>query len=84
MLLEGVRSAELGDELGQRGPDGVERRLPSLTGRDFRFFSGELLLIGVDDLTEVLRQIAAQPPLELGALLCVERLDRLVPRFALC
>ncbi len=34
-------------------------------------------------LIEVLRQIAAQPSLEFGAGLRIERLDRLVPLFAL-
>ena len=72
-----------GDELGHGGPDHVERRLARLAGRDLRLFIGKLLLVGVDDLIEILRQIAAQPPLEFGALLRVERLDRAVPRFAL-
>ena len=55
---------------------------PALRVADFRLLVGELLLVGVDDLIEVLRQIAAHTSLEFGAQLRVERLDRAVPRFA--
>ena len=72
-----------GDKLGHGGPDHIERRLARLAGGDLRLFIGKLLLVGVDHLIEVWRQIAAQPPLEFGAHLRVERLDRVVPRFAL-
>ena len=82
-----VRRGEVrraGDEFGHGGPDHIERRLAGLAGCSLWFFVGKLLLVGVDHLIEVLRQIAAHPALEFGAQLRVERFNRAVPFFALC